>query len=140
MFTNGCLKNILVAGEEYKLFTERGVTMNFFENIGKNIQVELDRLGWSKSLLAKKIGVSRQVLQKIINGSKAINAYEISQIAINLGITTDALINTICTIDVKPQYQFMGHFSDEKNFDFIKSIIREYMDMEEDLSELGKLK
>lgn len=115
--------------------------MNFFENIGKNIQVELDRLDWSKSFLAEKIGVSRQVLQKIINGNKAINAYEISQIANVLGTTADALINSKCIeIGVKPQYQFMGHFSKEANFDFIKSIIREYMDMEEDLSEIKRLK
>ena len=115
--------------------------MNFFENIGKNIQIELDRLDWSKSLLAEKIGVSRQVLQKIINGNKAINAYEISQIANVLGTTADALINSKCIeMTVKPQYQFMGHFSKEANFDFIKSIIREYMDMEEDLSEIKRLK
>lgn len=115
--------------------------MNFFENIGKNIQVELDRLDWSKSFLAEKIGVSRQVLQKIINGNKVINAYEISQIANVLGTTADALINSkYIEKAVKPQYQFMGHFSKEANFDFIKSIIREYMDMEVDLSEIKRLK
>jgi transcriptional regulator with XRE-family HTH domain len=115
--------------------------MNFFEKIGKNIQVELDKIGWTKSLLADKIGVSRQVLQKIINGSKAINAYEISQIANVLGTTADDLINNeYIQIDDKPQYQFMGHFSEEANFDFIKSIIRQYMDMEEDLGEIERLK
>lgn len=115
--------------------------MNFFETVGKNIQTELNRLHWSKSSLAEKIGVSRQVLQKIITGNKAINAYEISLIANVLGTTADALINNKCEeMGTKPQYQFMGHFSKESNFDFIKSIIREYMDMEEDLLEIEGLK
>lgn len=114
--------------------------MNFFEVIGRNIQIELDGLGWTKSALAEKIGVSRQVFQKIISGKKAINVFEISEIAKALGTTADALINNKrVDNNINPEVLFMGQFTKELNFNFIKSIIEEYMDMEEDLSELKRL-
>ena len=66
--------------------------MNFFEIIGRNILSELEEKGLSQSQLAEKIGVSRQVLQKIVKGKKAINALEVTKIAEVLGVSVESLM------------------------------------------------
>lgn len=110
--------------------------MKFFEIIGNNIQIELDKRNWKQKQLADEMKVSRQVVQKIIKGKKAINAFEISLIAKILSVSTDYLLeqreNVIGRFE--PVVQFMGQFSNSKNFEHIKSIIDEFMAMEEDLS------
>ncbi|MBC2582690.1 helix-turn-helix domain-containing protein [Clostridium sp. DJ247] len=112
--------------------------MDFFEMVGNNILIELENRNWTQSMLADKIGISRQVFQKIIKGKKAINAYEIAKIAKILGVTTDKLLNTNEEVywQEDSQIQFLGAFNNEDNFKLLKSIIEEYVTMEENLHEL----
>lgn len=49
--------------------------MNFFEQIGNNILQILKEKNINQTELAEKIGVSKQVLGKIVKGQKAINAF-----------------------------------------------------------------
>jgi transcriptional regulator with XRE-family HTH domain len=114
------------------------IIMNFYEMIGNNILVELENRNWTQSMLAVKIGISRQVFQKIIKGKKAINAYEIAKIAEILGVTADKLLITDENVQSKKDssIQLLGTFSNEDNFKFLKSIIEEYVNMEENLNEL----
>jgi transcriptional regulator with XRE-family HTH domain len=66
--------------------------MNFFENIGLNISEILRDKNMSQSDLAERMGISKQVMSKIINGQKAINALEIKSIANILDVDVNRLV------------------------------------------------
>ena len=63
-----------------------------FTTIGKNILERLEQIQLSQTDLAEKIGVSKQVVNKIVQGKKAINAMELDSIATVLKCTVDELI------------------------------------------------
>lgn len=63
--------------------------------IGERIQEYLNQYNISQKDFAEKINVSPQVMNKIIQGRKAINAIEIQQIAIALSISTNDLVGEI---------------------------------------------
>ena len=63
--------------------------------------------------LADGLGISKQVMNKIIKGSKAINVNELAKIAAILSTSTDALLidgTAPATID---SLSFMGDVHDE---------------------------
>ncbi len=68
--------------------------MNFFEMVGRNVLDALQDRGMSQTELADKMDVSKQVVSKIINGQKAINALEMKKIAGILGIDLDKLMES----------------------------------------------
>lgn len=63
--------------------------------IGNRIKDYLDKGSISQKDFAEQINVSPQVMNKIIQGKKAINAIEIQQIGQALSITTNDLIGEI---------------------------------------------
>jgi len=63
-----------------------------FAIVGKNILARLEQLQLSQADLAERIGVSRQVVNKIVQGKKAINAVELASVATVLKCTVDELI------------------------------------------------
>ena len=63
-----------------------------FSQVGANIQKQLDAKGFTQQKLADILGISKQVMNKIIKGNKAINVNELARIASILGITTDELL------------------------------------------------
>lgn len=65
--------------------------------IGERIQSYLDQFKISQKDFAKQIDVSPQVMNKIIQGKKAINALEIQQIAKSLNISTNDLVGEFQT-------------------------------------------
>lgn len=111
--------------------------MNFFQNIGNNILVHMKKNNLSKTILAEKIGVSSDVLDKIIEGKKAINSYEISKIAEILGVSADLLLNTNDKIQLEQDSLdfFAETFINIDNFKLLYSIIEEYINMESDVHE-----
>ena len=52
-----------------------------FAQVGENIQHLLDERGMTQQNLAEALGISKQVVNKIIKGNKAINVKEIAEIA-----------------------------------------------------------
>ena len=64
-----------------------------FKQVGTNIKRELESRGMTQQKLADALGVSKQVMNKIIKGLKAINVTELAEIAAVLGVTTDTLLN-----------------------------------------------
>ena len=58
----------------------------------KKIQIELERLGWSESELAKKAGSHRQWLNAIMTGKRGISLAGIQRIADALGLDPKDLI------------------------------------------------
>ena len=113
--------------------------MNFFEQVGRNILSILDEQNMTQVFLAKQIGVSRQVMQKITKGKKAINALEISEIANALQVSIDRMTHKFeVSNDVDSLVLFMGKISNidvKEKFDFLNTIIDEIVHLEDDLNE-----
>lgn len=86
-----------------------------FSQVGKNISNVMTQRGMTQQNLADKLGISKQVMSKIIKGNKAINVTELSQIASILGNTTDSLLTVESNaITREPGLAFMGMIKDEE--------------------------
>jgi len=98
-----------------------------FKQVGKNISVIMEERGMTQQYLADQLGISKQVMSKIINGKKAINVAEISQIASVLDSSIDVLLATGNNYqEQKPISVFMGTIHDEearRNVDFLRNVI-----------------
>ena len=105
-----------------------------FAQVGRNIQIELGAKHMTQQRLADALGVSKQVMSKIVKGSKAINVGELGKIASILGTTTDCLL-TIA--EVSPQllsFSFLGRVRNEGTkgkIELLKTVIDEIRLLEE---------
>lgn len=63
-----------------------------FAQVGANIQKQINIKGFTQQNLADALGISKQVMNKIIKGNKAINVNELAKIASVIGTTTDELL------------------------------------------------
>jgi transcriptional regulator with XRE-family HTH domain len=103
--------------------------MNSFETIGFNIFEVLRDKNMSQTDLAERMGISKQVMSKIINGQKAINALEITSIAKILNVDVNRLIGEreTQTQNQEPLVMLMGAVnSNIKNeLEFLNTIIVE---------------
>ena len=108
--------------------------MNYFEKVGLNIQTILKRQNMKKTDLANKLNISRQMVQKIINGQKAINVKEIVSIANSLSVPVADLLNeSNIQIRTVVPVQFMGSPVELQDFSFIENTIREFIKLEDRL-------
>lgn len=105
-----------------------------FAQVGANIQKKLDIKGMTQQGLADALGISKQVMNKIIKGSKAINVNELAKIAEILSTSTDSLL----MVDTEPVFadslSFMGAVHDDKTreqVNMIRSAIDEIHMLEE---------
>lgn len=98
-----------------------------FAQVGANIQKQINIKGYTQQSLADALGVSKQVMNKIIKGSKAINVNELAKIASIMGMTTDELL----TVDGEPvsaeSLSFMGSVTDEETLEKV-NLIRSAID------------
>lgn len=109
---------------------------NLFVHIGQQIQKHLQESGMTQSDLASAIGVSRQVMSKIVNGKKAINVEEISKIAGIIGKPIEELLNdeTSGPEVEEPVLLMMGSVSNGNTVDdlgFLNHVIDEMIDLDE---------
>lgn len=109
---------------------------NLFVHIGQQIQKHLQESGMTQSDLASAIGVSRQVMSKIVNGKKAINVEEISKIANIIGKPIEELLNdeTNGPEVEEPVLLMMGSVSNGNTVDdlgFLNHVIDEMIDLDE---------
>ncbi|WP_294351033.1 helix-turn-helix transcriptional regulator [uncultured Clostridium sp.] len=111
--------------------------MEFFEKVGMNISDILKEKGWTNTELATRIGVSKQVMGKILKGQKAINALEINDISLELGVSVEELIKDRNESIQEPVLMFMGNINDDNKsqFEFLSLVIKEIIDMEDILNE-----
>lgn len=107
--------------------------MNFAQ-VGANIQNKLVEKGMTQQSLADALGISKQVMNKIIKGSKAINVNELAKIAAILNTSADALL----TVETEPVFvdslSFMGAVHDEairERVNLIRTAIDEIHMLEE---------
>ena len=105
-----------------------------FAQVGANIQKQLDRKGFTQQGLADELGISKQVMNKIIKGNKAINVSELAKIAHILGTTADELLTVQGEPVLADSLSFMGSIDDEKtleNINLMRSAIDEIHMLEE---------
>ena len=90
----------------------------------------------SQSDLAERMGISKQVMSKIINGQKAINALEIKSIAEILDVDVNRLVEEKInqTNSQESLVMLMGEVNDDtkKELTFLSTVINE-IDYLEDL-------
>ncbi len=98
-----------------------------FAQVGANIQRELDITGMTQQSLADALQISKQVMNKIIKGSKAINVNELAKIAEVLNTTADALLTVSNGPDVVENLSFMGAVHDEATLERV-NLIRSAID------------
>ncbi|MCI8742876.1 MAG: helix-turn-helix transcriptional regulator [Lachnospiraceae bacterium] len=93
-----------------------------FAQVGANIQRQIQVKGFTQQSLADALGISKQVMNKIIKGNKAINVNELARIASVIGTTTDELL----TADREPvsedSLSFMGSVTDEETLERVNRI------------------
>lgn len=109
-----------------------------FAQVGANIREQLKLKGMSQQELADKLNISKQVMNKIVKGNKAINVNELSSIADILDISADELLTVPGTQEEFNHLNFMGEIQDEETLSrvsLIQSAIDEIHMLEELLDE-----
>lgn len=106
-----------------------------FAQVGANIQKQIDIKGFTQQSLADAMGISKQVMNKIIKGSKAINVNELAKIASVMGITTDELLSVAGEPVSVDSLSFMGSVAEESTLEKVK-LIRSAIDEIHMLEEL----
>ena len=105
-----------------------------FAQVGRNIQTALGAKNMTQQKLADELGISKQVMSKIIKGNKAINVGELSMIASVLGTTTDELLTSKEVVSDEFFFSFMGRIRRESTKDkvaVLRSAIEEIRLLEE---------
>lgn len=109
-----------------------------FAQVGANIQRQLDIKGITQQSLADALGISKQVMNKIIKGNKAININELAKIASVMDITADELLTASDEPTSTDSLSFMGTVSDEvtlERVNLIRTAIDEIHMLEDLLNE-----
>lgn len=105
-----------------------------FKQVGNNIQAILSMQGKTQQFLAEQLGISKQVMSKIISGAKAINVAEISKIANVLNVSADCLLAVETTKDSIHNFSFMGQVKNEttkRKIETLQRVIDEILLLEE---------
>jgi len=94
---------------------------NLFTEIGAKIETFLVANNMTQTELADKIGISKQVMGKIIHGKKAINLIEISKIAEAMGSSVDSLIHRTNNEEkTEPVFLMMGRAQNPNTSDHFR--------------------
>ena len=96
-------------------------TMDFAQ-VGANIQRQIQVKGFTQQSLADALGISKQVMNKIIKGNKAINVNELARIASVIGTTTDELLTSDREPVSEDSLSFMGSVTDEETLERVNRI------------------
>lgn len=107
--------------------------MNYAQ-VGTNIQNELKKSGLKQTDLAVKLNISKQVMHKIIKGTKAISVTEIASIATILNTTIDELLKMNISVQQSDILNYMEQLQDEethKLIDILRTAIDEIYMLED---------
>lgn len=106
----------------------------FFEQVGRQISLILREKNMTQQSLATRLNISKQVLNKIILGQKAINIAEITKIAAALDTSVESLLNVSVPAPVEPTFSFMGSIQNPKTKEkvlLLKEVIDEILFLED---------
>lgn len=110
--------------------------------VGANILFYLHKQNKTQVDLANGLGASKQVVNKIIKGKKAIRTEELVAISNFLEVTVEELINGRNVAEDRELNSVLlyGNIKSRETADFIISLITNLSDMEEELVAHGLLK
>ena len=114
-----------------------------FKQVGSNIQSILFEQGKTQQSLAQQLGISKQVMSKIITGAKAINVAEINKIASVLHVSVDTLLAVCVTQEPVHKFSFKGQVKNEsikQKIEILQKIIDEILLLEEYADERKTIK
>lgn len=100
---------------------------NNFAQVGENIQILLKKRGMTQNSLAEALGISKQVVNKIVKGNKAINVKEIAEIAQVLEVSVDTLLKVNKKTVTHNSLKFMETIQDNDTLQKV-NIIRTAID------------
>lgn len=106
----------------------------FFKQVGTNIENILHEKSYTQQDLANKLQISKQVMNKIILGAKAINVEEIKKIASELDVSVDTLLHVNPVPVQTHHFSFMGQVQNEETrskINKLKTVIEEILLLEE---------
>jgi transcriptional regulator with XRE-family HTH domain len=106
-----------------------------FEQVGEKITSWLREHNYTQNDLAERLGVSKQVMSKILLGKKSINIKEIQQIAEVMNMPIDQLIGTpIRSNGIQDPVMFMiGNLKNDKTkekLQFLDHVMDELIELE----------
>lgn len=108
---------------------------NLFIEIGNKIADFLEREEITQTEMADRIGVSKQVMGKIIHGKKAINLIEIKKIADIMRVSVDSLMqNGSAANPPEPIFLMMGRAKNPNtndDFRFLNHVMDEIIALDE---------
>ncbi|EKN67978.1 helix-turn-helix transcriptional regulator [Schinkia azotoformans] len=107
-----------------------------FEAIGEKITLFIEKHHITQQEFADRIGVSKQVMSKIVKGQKATNIQEIQKIADVMNISVDELINHESQTNViEDPILFMmdrtGNSKIRQHLQFLDFVMDEIIELEE---------
>lgn len=110
--------------------------------VGANILFYLNKQNKTQVDLANGLSASKQVVNKIIKGKKAIKTEELVAISNFLGVAVEDLINGENVVEDKEleAVHLYGTIKNRETADFILSLIANLSYMEEELAAHGLLK
>ena len=108
--------------------------------IGQTIYALLKERGITQQSLADGLGISKQVMNKIINGKKVMNVTELARIAQVLGISTDVLLAGLVSPPASnlPVFAFRGIATsdeDKETLEVLRTVIGEIRLLEDLLND-----
>ncbi|MCK4261011.1 MAG: helix-turn-helix transcriptional regulator [Halanaerobiales bacterium] len=106
------------------------------KQIGTNILFYIKEQNKTQVDLANGLGASKQVINKIVKGKKAIKTDELVAISDFLGVSVEELINTEkeVTGGELEAVHLYGEIKNKKTADFILTLVRNLSTMEEELA------
>lgn len=108
---------------------------SLFIQIGNKVRAFLEDKNMSQTDFAQQLGISKQVMSKIVLGKKAINVEEITKIASAMNVSLDYLIKYEKPQLSNPFLVMMGSVSNPNTKDYL-SFLDHVMD---EMIELDKL-
>jgi len=112
------------------------------KQIGANILFCLKEQNKSQVDLANGLGASKQVINKIIKGKKALKTSELISISEFLGVSMENLLNSYNNVNEGEleAVHLYGKIENKETADFILSLVTNLSAMDEELAAHGLLK
>ena len=99
--------------------------------LGRNIQLDMEKMGIGEDEFAQKLEYSLFELKKLFEGKLLVAKKDLDKIAEALNESYDELIRERNREDYNAVFDCMGTFSDEQNEDRILDLIDMYIELKE---------
>ena len=119
-----------------------GVVIVDINQVGSNVLFYLKEKNMTQVDLANGLGASKQVVNKIIKGKKAIKTQELVAISNFLHVSVEELINDKNSVEETglEAVHLYGKIENHETADFILSLVSNLSNMEEELAAHGLFK